>query len=269
LPGRDVTIDPKFAWERAVVLTPRPDTARTMMQMYTDRLMETDLRAKQGRLSDSDVDSVESRSEAEVNSLYYFPTKVRVSSRKIEFLVPTEFLGGEPQDNWAYTVLVTAADLEQAAEPRQSNPRKATMMTLGVGTGMRADLWGVRSGSDLNTPPVIDILAPDRARQVAALTDYDPEAGRLPAVPGIAVDGKEAVAMADAQLTAEQAARLEATTARPTGGKPAAGGSGAAPKPAEKRAVPARLRTLTELRDQGLITEAEYNELRRKILTEL
>jgi hypothetical protein len=70
-------------------------------------------------------------------------------------------------------------------------------------------------------------------------------------------------------LTPEQAARLEATTARPAGDKPAAGGSGAAPKPAEKRAVPARLRTLNELRDQGLITEAEYDELRRKILTEL
>ncbi len=269
LPGRDVTIDPRFAWDKAVVLTPRPDTARTMLQMYTDRQMQTDLRSKQGRISDTDADVLESQSEAEVNALYHFPTKVRVSGRKIEFLVPTQFLGGEPQDNWAYTVLVTGTDLEQAAPLGRANRDNATMMTLGVGTGLRSDLWGVRSGSDLETPPVIDILAPDRGGQAAVLTNYDPVAGRLPVVPGIAVDGKEAVAMADVQLTVEQAARLEATKLKPAGGKPAAAVAGAAPKPAEKRAVPARLRTLTELRDQGLITEAEYNELRRKILTEL
>jgi hypothetical protein len=267
LPGRDVTIDPRFAWEKAVVLTPRPDTARTMLQMYTDRVFETDLRAQQGRLSKADVDTLESRSEAEVSTLYHFPTKVRVASRKIEFLVPLEFLGGVPQPSWAYTVLVTAADLEQASEPGQSNPRKATMMALGVGTGMRSDLWGVRSGSDLDTPPVIDILAPDRTRQAAVLTDYDPVAGRLPAVPGIAVDGKEAVPLADAQLTVEQAARLEAAKPRPSSDK--AAGSAVPPKPAEKRAVPARLRTLNELLEQGLITQTEYDELRRKILTEL
>jgi hypothetical protein len=39
--------------------------------------------------------------------------------------------------------------------------------------------------------------------------------------------------------------------------------------PTEKRTVPARLRTLNQLRDEGLITEAEYNDLRRKILAEL
>jgi hypothetical protein len=33
--------------------------------------------------------------------------------------------------------------------------------------------------------------------------------------------------------------------------------------------VPARLRTLNELLANGLITQAEYNELRRKILAEL
>ncbi len=36
VPGRGVTVDRQFAWEKCIVLTPRPDTARTMLQMYFD-----------------------------------------------------------------------------------------------------------------------------------------------------------------------------------------------------------------------------------------
>ena len=42
-----------------------------------------------------------------------------------------------------------------------------------------------------------------------------------------------------------------------------------APPTTEKRTVPARLRTLNQLLEDGLITDAEFNELRRKILAEL
>jgi hypothetical protein len=51
----------------------------------------------------------------------------------------------------------------------------------------------------------------------------------------------------------------------PDEGKPPAD----APPTTEKRTVPARLRTLNQLLEDGLITEAEFNELRRKILAEL
>ena len=49
VPGRGVTVDRQFAWEKCIVLTPRPDAARTMLQMYFDDMLEADLRAKQGR----------------------------------------------------------------------------------------------------------------------------------------------------------------------------------------------------------------------------
>ena len=48
VPGRGVTVDRKFAWEKAIVLTPRPDIARTMLQMYFDDVFEAELRAEQG-----------------------------------------------------------------------------------------------------------------------------------------------------------------------------------------------------------------------------
>jgi hypothetical protein len=263
LPGREVTIDRQFAWEKCIVLTPRPETARTMFEVYFDRVFEDDLRAKQGKVSKAELEALQGNSEKHVNDLYFFPDKVRVSGRRIEFLVPAEFLGGVPSKSWAYTVLVTGADLEQAAKPGQRNPAKATMMAMGVGTGIRSDLWGIRSDTDPAAPPVIDLLATDPNTQPSVLTDYDMVEGRLAAVPGVAPDGNVAVAATGVPLTMEQAARLDATT-KSAGKAPAAATSST-----ERRAVPARLRTLNQLLEEGLITQAEYDELRRKILAEL
>jgi len=261
VPGRGVTVDRQFAWEKCIVLTPRPDTARTMLQMYVDTVFEADLRAKQGRVSKDELGELEGRSEARVNDLFFFPNKVRVSGRKVEFLVPTDFLGGVPSKSWGYTVVVTGADLEQAGQVASMNKDKARMMTLAVGRGMGADRWGIRSDADEATPPVIDILASDPKTQSSVLSNYDMVSGRLAAVPGIAPDGNVAVAASGEEPSPQDLARIDLGLA------PAAG---AAPKaPAERRTVPARLRTLNQLLAEGLITQDEYNEMRRKILAEL
>ena len=63
VPGRGVTIDRGFAWEKAIVLTPRPDTARTMLQMHYDEEFEAELKAQKGRTSKEDLVEVEGRSE--------------------------------------------------------------------------------------------------------------------------------------------------------------------------------------------------------------
>jgi hypothetical protein len=137
------------------------------------------------------------------------------------------------------------------------------MMTMPVARGVRWSQWGIRGDADVGTPPVVDILATDPATQAKSLDDYDTVAGRLAAVPGVAPDGNVAVAATGQPLTMEQAARIDtATGAGATPGTTPAAGT-------EKRAVPARLRTLNQLLEDGLITQAEYNELRRKILAEL
>ena len=61
----------------------------------------------------------------------------------------------------------------------------------------------------------------------------------------------------------EQAARIDSAAG---GGAPAPAAAGGT---AERRTVPARLRTLNQLLEDGLITQDEFNELRRKILAEL
>jgi hypothetical protein len=261
VPGRGVAVDRSFAWEKAVVLTPRPDIARTMLQMSFDDEYEAELKAKKGRTTKADLAEVEGRSEKRVSELYYFPNKVRVSSRRIEFQVPVEFLGAVPSKSWGYTVIVTGADLEQTGRPGQISPTRPTMMTMPVARGVRWSQWGIRGDADEATPPIVDLLATDPLTQSHVLTDYDTVAGRLAALPGVAPDGNVAVAASGTPLTMEQAARLDTAATGEAGAASAA--------PPEKRAVPARLRTLNQLLEEGLITEAEYAELRRKILAEL
>ena len=264
LPGRGVTVDRNYAWEKAIVLTPRPDVVATMLQMHYDNVFEAELRARQGRVSKAELQELQGRSETRVRELYFFPDKVRVTGRRIEFLVPVEFLGGVPSQSWGYTALVTGADLEQTGRPGQLGAGRSKMMTMGVGRGVQESLFGIRGDADVATPPVVDILSPDDEVQSRVLDDFDVVAGRLAAVPGVAPDGKQAVAATGTTLTMEQAARID-STAGGSGGNVAGG----APPTTEKRTVPARLRTLNQLLEDGLITEAEFNELRRKILAEL
>ena len=261
VPGRAVTVDRQFAWEKALVLTPRPDIARTMLQLWFDSEFENELRAKQGKVSKDELRELQAQSERRVEELFYFPTKVRVSGRQVEFLVPQEFLGGVPAKSWGYTVVVTGADIEQTGRPGQLTPVKPTMMTMGVARGVRWSQWGIRGDADEATPPVVDILAADRDVQKNALSDYDVVSGRLAAVPGMAPDGQAAMAGSGEETTPEQLVRIESATQ--------GGGGAARSTPTERRTVPARLRTLNELLADGLITQAEYNELRRKILAEL
>jgi len=262
VPGRGVTVDRNFAWEKAIVLTPRPDIARTMLQINFDNEYETDLVAKKGRVSKEELDAVQARSEQHVADLYFFPDRIRVNGRKVEFAVPVAFLGGVPATSWAYTVLVTGCDIEQTGRPGQISPRRPAMMTMSVARGLTYGQWGIRGDTDRNVPPVVDLLAPDPNTQPSVLDDYDAVAARLASVPGIAPDGSASVAPTGQLLTVEQSQRLDA----------AAGGAATGAKPSgtvEKRAAPARLRTLNQLLEEGLITQDEYSELRRKILSEL
>jgi hypothetical protein len=264
VPGRGVAIARDFAWEKAIVLTPRPDIARTMLEMYLDDEFENELRAKQGRVAKEELQDLQQKSEQRVNELFFFPNKVRVLGRRIEFQVPAEFLGDVPSRSWGYTVIVTGCDIEQAGRVGLLSSTKPTMMTMPVAHGLHPSQWGMRGDVDEATPPVIDILASDPQRQKVALSDYDTVAGRLPTVPGMRPDGSAAMAGSGEPLTPEQLVRIDAVAATaastPAGGKPV---------PTEKRTVPARLRTLNELLADGLITQAEYNDLRRKILAEL
>ena len=198
---------------------------------------------RRGGSRKDDVDDVESRSEKRVNDLYFFPTKVRVSGRQVEFLVPTEFLGGVPSKSWAYTVRRDRrGHRADRGSPSEVGSRQGDDDDHGRGARrQRRSQWGIRGDVDQATPPVIDILAPDPNVQPTVLDDYDTVAGRL-------------AERARRRARRQRGGRADGQAAHDGAGRAHRHGHGRAARPAtapatspEKRTVPARLRTLNQL----------------------
>lgn len=278
IPGRGVEIDRQFAWEKAIVLTPRPEVAASMLENQLLLAAEADIKAREGRVSKYRLEYLAGELKEETDSLYFFPARARVAGRTVEFLVPESFLPGPVSESWAYTVLVTGADLEQAGPPLSGPRRRAPMMTMGVALGITYDAFGIRSDVDSGVAPVVDLVSPVQGVQEAALNDYDVVTPRLAAVPGIAPDGRSATTPEGQEITAEAAQRVEAVARRGTpvaGSSPAGAASASGPirsapaATAQPRTVAQRLRELNQLLEDRLITAEEHAELRRKILSEL
>ena len=278
IPGRGVTIDRATAWEKCIVLTPRPDAARALLLREMVAQGEDETRARLGHVHRPDLNRIREQEEGGLDARYFFPTRVRVHGRSVDFFVPQEFLGGPASRHWAYAVLVTGADLEQYGRPGQLSPPVPTMFTMPVVRGLTADAFGIRSDADEGTPPVVDLLAAAPGDQEQILNNYDTRNGRLAAVPGVAPDGSASTLPGGGVVTAEARAEAEALVGRergqPAGPAPGAGRSALAPSAAPASAAPTRpvterLQQLNKLLSDGLITQAEYNELRRKVLSEL
>lgn len=273
LPGRGVAVDAAFAWERAVVLTPRPEVSRSMLESELIRMAEAELIAKQGRAGKADLERIGARARAEVARRYWFATRVRVLGREVQFYVPAGFLGRAADDAMGYTVLVTGADVDQVGRSFAGGRERPGMMVIPVARGLRENAFGIRSDEDAASPPVIDLLAPTVDAQKAALRNFDLVVGRLAPIPGMAPNGAAAappsaaaVAAAGGSLGSTQAPRAGAGSGSADAAATAPGTGGAA---SGKRSVPERLRELNQLKADGLISEQEYLELRRKILAEL
>jgi hypothetical protein len=275
IPGRGIAVDREFAWERAVVLTPRPEVARTMLEGQLLEEAEEEMRARDGRVSKGRLEHRAGRLKAELDALYAFSSRINVAGRAVEFFVDDAFLGGPASPSWGYTVIVTGADIERSGPPAAGTRRRAPMFTMGVARGITYDSFGIRADEDAGLSPVVDILAGSPGVQERALSEYDAVAARLASVPGVAPDGRPARVPAGAAVSAAAAARVEAVT-RPGGAAaaPPAGQAtpGAAARPgggSQPRTVAQRLRELNQLLEDGLITAEEHAELRRRILAEL
>lgn len=101
LPGRKVSIDNATAWEKTVLLTPRPSVARSLLAAHFIALEEQALRAEQGRFTGKDRKQIAASVEARLNALYFMPDRVRVRNREISFFVPADFLGATASEDWA------------------------------------------------------------------------------------------------------------------------------------------------------------------------
>jgi hypothetical protein len=218
--------------------------------------------------------------EAQLQQQFLFPNKIRIrGNREIEFFVPNEFLGGNADPDWGYSVFVTGCEVEQLSKVVNLTPGQFSLMVIPAAIGRHSDRFGIVNDGDINQPPVIDVLAPSVAEQQRALSDYNVVEERLAAVPGISPGGVVSAggapgAPVQASANPPVPPAAGSSPSIPASPTPRVGGAAPAavsPTPANsgRRTIPDRLRTLNALRDDGLVTDQEYEALRRKILAEL
>lgn len=241
LPGRGVRIDDAHAWDKAVILTPRPELMRR-------QLIDA--------LAHDDPAGGEAGAARRVDGLVRFATDVRVRGRTVSFDVPRAFLdAGRPDTDWSVTALVTAAKIAIDADLDLVQSETPVLDRLPLGAmqprpGRPRDTVGYAGPAA--PAAVVDWLAADPAAQKALL------AATLP-LPGMTWS---AAGAAGAPGSAVPVASLRPAI-------PAVPAAAPAPSEPSRGDVAARLRRLDALRQEGLLSDAEYQEQRRRILGEL
>lgn len=258
LPGRQVRIDPNYAWEKAVILTPRPELMRQqLLDAFTEQFPAR----------------TNAETEASVDQSIFFPTQIRVRGKSIAFLVPASFFSGSDGTDWAVTALVTGAITTIPADLSlfPSTKKPLDRLQLGVmqpAPGRPKDTFSY-SGAAMPSP-VVDVLCTSTEQQVRQLASNKD-------ITGVSW-GKHAVN--DKQPVAAAASAPVATTGSTVATRIVPVGEllqpekSAITKPAETRSltepsIARRLQTLQQLFDQKLINETEFKQQKQRILEEL
>lgn len=158
LPGRGVRFEPNSAWDRVIVLTPRPE------------LMQRQLADTLAKASPAPAGQIEATLERSV----FFATDVRVRGRTVSFTVPTSFVDARALVGASLTALVTMAKPTIEAElawPGGDSRPPLERLTLGVAQpepGRPAMAMGYR-GERAPATTVVDLLTVDPRQQALQL----------------------------------------------------------------------------------------------------
>ncbi len=258
LPGRQVHIDPAYAWEKAVILTPRPELMR---QQLLDAIAEQyPERSTAG-------------TQAGIDQAMYFPTRIRASGKSISFFVPASFFSGSEEGSWGVTAFVTGAITAIPSDlifiPSTKKPLER--LQLGVmqpAPGHPADSFGYKPGGMVPSP-VVDLLGSSAEQQRGQLKAQ----GKLVGVNIGGGDQKFSAGterdanVAAAEIVAHPTVSMEGLFQpdSPIAADPetsANGGEAGA-------SIVKRLQILQQLYDQRLIDEVECKEQKQRILKEL
>jgi hypothetical protein len=185
LPGRKAVVAGDSAWERAIVLTPRPFDARSSLR----RILLKNLRQELAASGSSAIDADRLRENApdELERRVYFPNRVRVIGTRIRFSVPDEFLGGPARADWGYVVFSSGADVDQRFSLPElvAGTAEEGLFILPVAPGGAVDRFGGRRDDDRGQPSIVDLLVPPGQSQERILSDYALDGSRPVVLPGI------------------------------------------------------------------------------------
>lgn len=152
LPGRKARIDRRYAWEKAIIISPQPQTARKQLL---------------AKLRENFPNRPVGEAEASIDSTMLFVTRRTISDRSISFFVPKEFMGNSDGTDWAVTAFVTLA------APVESDGN------LGVRQFAKEAMPDNLSYSGDKAPPlpIVDLLLPSGEMQTRILSTGRPLVG--------------------------------------------------------------------------------------------
>ncbi|MFL6234979.1 MAG: glucodextranase DOMON-like domain-containing protein [Thermoanaerobaculia bacterium] len=188
LPGRHAEIDPATAWEKAVILTPRPAEAKAELKRLLLKTLSQDTGREGSTLTDAEAEALRKQIPVDVDERIYFPTQIHVRGQKISFFVPGIFLGGPAKSTWAYVVATSGADLAQSFELARQLGRQSSeqgLMILPVSPGRWQDRFGGGRENAAIQPPLIDVIVPKGRTQEEVLSDFDARAKRPVKLTGV------------------------------------------------------------------------------------
>lgn len=187
LPGRNAEVDPANAWERAIILTPRPNEARGELKRMLVRSLNQEAKKEDTSLSDEQIASLRAQIPGDVEERIFFPNQVRVRGQKITFTVPNSFLGGPAKDTWSYVIAVSGNDLLQTTDLRRLAGKAGpeSLMILPVSPGRWQDRFGGGRENAEIQPPLIDVVVPKGKTQEEILANFDQRAKRPVLLPGV------------------------------------------------------------------------------------
>ncbi len=190
LPGRFATVDKATAWERAVILTPRPSEARGELKRMLMRKLNQELRDEKSTLSENTAAELRGQIPDDVDSRIFFPNQIRVRGNRASFFVPESFLGGPVKDTWSYVVAVSGANVLQSFGLNRvigrTSDKEESLMILPVSPGKWSDRFGGGREAAPNKPPLVDILVPkDERSQESLLQEFDARSKRNAVLLGV------------------------------------------------------------------------------------
>lgn len=177
LPGRLARIDPASAWEKAIILTPRPHEARGELKRMMGRAIKDEMRKDESELAEDEADAMRAQIPTNVDERIFFPTRIKVRGNKISFFVPGTFLNGPAKETWSYVVAVSGANVLQSfdlgrALGRQTEKEEA-LMILPISPGTWSDRFGGGREDAAIQPPLVDIVVPEGKKQETLLTEFN------------------------------------------------------------------------------------------------
>ncbi len=196
MPGREVEVKVEEAWDRAVIVTPRPHNARAALEREVLTAMNKQMLGQAEESGEPyDESALKKTVPTELADRVFFPTRIHARGRTLSFFVPDTFFGGPARADWSYVVAVSGADLIQrfdlSARAGLAATTRDKMNIVPVSSGSWQNRFGTSRSETHLMPPLVDIIVPEGASQEKVLADFNGYQGRPAVLPGVTPDGSK------------------------------------------------------------------------------